>query len=172
MTKPTTTIGGTHITYYHLCHRKLWLYAQEIRMENSSQNQYVADGKLLSETTYNRRPQKWRELNLGNVKIDHFDAKNKVVREVKRSPKLEHVHVAQVQYYLYVLAQRGTENATGSIEYPKQRKTTTVELTAAKRKEVEGWLAEIERIKNLDQCPPLVRKSYCKRCAYFDFCFV
>ncbi|MEM1325284.1 MAG: CRISPR-associated protein Cas4 [Bacteroidota bacterium] len=165
-------IGGTHIAYYHLCRRKLWFYAHDLRMENSSRNQHVAEGKWIAENTYDRRPNKWRELNLGNVKIDHFDAANNIVREVKKSPKLEHAHVAQVQYYLYVLEQRGIAGAKGLIEYPKQRKTRKVVLTAEIRKEIEGWLEEIERISSLEQCPELVWKSYCKQCAYFDFCFV
>lgn len=166
------TIGGVHIAYYHLCHRKLWLHAQHIRMENATNNQHVAEGKLLGEITYNRRPQKWRELNLGFVKIDHFDPSTNTVREVKKSPKLEHAHVAQVQYYLYVLAQRGILDAKGIIEYPKQRKTTNVYLGTAKRKEVKSWLAEIKRITQLTRCPELVKKSYCRQCAYYDFCFI
>lgn len=165
-------IGGTLIAYYHLCHRKLWLHARHVRMENATSNSHVAEGKLLGETTYNRRSQKWQELDLGFVKIDHFDPSTNTIREVKKSPKLEHAHIAQVQYYLYVLEQRGITGATGIIEYPKQRKTTNVILDPNVRKEIQGWLAEIHRISQLTQCPDLVRKSYCKSCAFYDFCFV
>ncbi|MBK8501466.1 MAG: Dna2/Cas4 domain-containing protein [Saprospiraceae bacterium] len=69
------------MTYYHLCHRKLWLLTQEIRMEQSTHNQYVEEGKLINETSYQRRPHKWRELSLEGIKIDHFDVKNNLVRE-------------------------------------------------------------------------------------------
>ena len=166
------TTSGTYIAYLHLCHRKLWLAANGIRMENATNNAYVEEGKLIAETTYQRRSKKWKELNLGNVKIDHFDPSANMVREVKKSPKLEHAHVAQVKYYLYALEQRGVSGAGGTIEYPKQRKTTTVELTEADRLEIKQWEAEIERITGLPVCPQLVKKPYCKRCAFSDFCYV
>ena len=164
--------SATHIAYFHLCHRKLWLHANGIRMENATDNAYVEEGKLICETTYQRRPQRWKELDLDVLKIDHFDPVTNTIREVKKSPKLEHTHVAQVKYYLYALKRRGIEGATGIIEYPKQRKTTTVNLSDADRQEIIGWEAEIERIVQLPVCPALVKKSYCSTCAFRDFCFV
>lgn len=141
-------------------------------MENATNNAHVAEGKLIDETTYRRRPQKWRELNLEYLKIDHYDPNTNQVREVKKSTKLEHAHIAQVKYYLYALEQRGIYGATGIIEYPKQRKTTTVELTQMDRDDIKGWLSEINRIVNLSYCPDLIKKSYCKSCAFNDFCFI
>ena len=165
-------ISGTQIAYYHLCHRKLWLHANGIRMENATNNAFVEEGKLIGETTYDRRPQKWKELDLGFLKVDHFDPVANMVREVKKSPKLEHAHVAQVKYYLYALEKRGIHGATGTIEYPRHRKTTTVTLSAEDRAVIEGWESEIARIVNLPTCPPLVKKGYCRNCAFRDFCFI
>ena len=94
------------------------------------------------------------------------------MKETKKSPKLEHVHVAQVKYYLYRLEQRGVGAASGIIEYPRQRRTTSVELTEMDRlSTIPGWLAEIERNTALEDCPPVVKKSYCRTCAFHDFCF-
>ena len=45
------TITGTHIAYYHLCYRKLWLLTEEIRMEIRTNNQSVEEGKLINETS-------------------------------------------------------------------------------------------------------------------------
>lgn len=164
------THSATLISYLHLCHRKLWLHARHIRMEHNSQA--VAEGKLIGETTYQRRAKKWKELNLGSSKIDHFDPKTNTIREVKKSDKLEHAHVAQVKYYLYLLEERGIEQAKGLIEYPKQRKTLEVILDEVSRKEVKGWATEVERIIGLSDCPDLVKKSYCRSCSFYDFCFV
>ena len=164
------TTSATLISYLHLCHRKLWLHHHHIRMEHNSQA--VAEGKLIGETTYQRRAKKWKELNLGNSKIDHFDPQTNTIREVKKSAKLEHAHVAQVQYYLYLLEQRGIKQAKGLIEYPKQRKTTEVILDEVSRKEVESWEAEVERIVNLPNCPELIKKSYCRSCSFYEFCFI
>jgi CRISPR-associated exonuclease Cas4 len=162
-------VTATHITYYHLCHRKLWLLEHEIRMEWASDT--VSEGKFISDTAYSRRPKRWIELDLGFLKIDHYDPHQKLVREVKKSPKLEHAHVAQVQYYLYALEQAGVKGVRGLLEYPKQRRTREVYLTESVRNEIPGWEAEIERIVQQDTCPPLVRKSICKRCAFFYFCY-
>lgn len=162
--------SATLISYLHLCHRKLWLHARHIRMEHNSQA--VAEGKFIGETTYQRRAHKWKELNLGGSKIDHFDPQTNTIREVKKSAKLEHAHVAQVKYYLYLLEERGIEQARGLIEYPKQRKTREVVLDEVSRKEVEGWTREVERIIALSDCPDLVKKSYCRSCSFYDFCFV
>lgn len=164
--------SGTQIAYLHLCHRKLWLHANGMRMENATGNAYVEEGKLIGETTYQRRPSRWRELDLGSLKIDHYDPQTNLLREVKKSPKLEHAHIAQVKYYLFALEQRGVVGARGVIEYPKQRRTTEVVLTEADRADIRGWEAEIERIVSLPVCPELVKKSYCRNCAFRDFCFV
>ncbi len=139
-------------------------------MEQNSEA--VAIGKHIEETSYKTRASRWRELDLGFLKIDHFDPVNKVVKEVKKSPKLEQAHIAQVQYYLYTLERAGIVGASGLIEYPRLRKTREVQLTDEVRKDIEGWLAEIQRIVNQDYCPELVRKSYCQNCAYRDFCFI
>jgi len=164
-------ITASHITYYLLCHRKLWLHHSGMRMEDNSSS--VHEGQHIGKTTYARRTQKWKELNLESVKIDHYDPTENLIREVKKSPKLEHAHVAQVKYYLYALEMRGVTGAGGIIEYPKHRKTTNIDpLTDSDRKEIEGWIAEIERITSLASCPSLVKKGYCRNCAFYDFCFV
>jgi len=173
LNKKTMLITATHIVYYHLCHRKLWLFSNGVQMEQASGSEYIAEGKLISETTYEKRPQRWRELNLGNVKMDHYDAKHQVVREVKKSPKLEHAHIAQVQYYLYHLRQHGINEASGIIEYPKQRKTTIVEpLTALEYTQIEQWEVTTKKIIEQEYCPNLNKKSYCAKCAYYQFCFI
>jgi len=165
-------ISGTHIAYYHLCHRKLWFLGQGIRMENATDNAFVEEGKLIDEHSYARRPQKWRALDLGSLKIDHFDPSTNTVREVKKSPKLEHAHIAQVKYYLYALQQQGLGQVNGIIEYPKQKRTVAVVLADGDAQRIAAWKADIERIMALPQCPELAEKAYCSSCAFRDFCFI
>lgn len=165
-------ISGTHIAYYHLCHRKLWFLGNGIRMENATDNAFVEEGKLIDEHSYARRPQKWRALDLGSLKIDHFDPTTRTVREVKKSPKLEAAHIAQVKYYLFALRNQGLPGAKGLIEYPKQKRKTEVELTDDDVAKIHVWEADIERITTLEQCPELREKPYCKSCAFHEFCFI
>ena len=112
---------GTKIQYFHLCKRKLWLFSNGIQMEQDSA--LVAEGKFIHETTYTQRASKYKELDFGYVKIDHYDAQKKIVHEVKKSNKLAFVHEAQLKYYLYVLHENGIKGATGILEYPKIRET-------------------------------------------------
>lgn len=164
-------LTASHLNYYLLCHRKLWLFHRQITMEQDSD--HVAMGVFLDEQTYRRRPKKWKQLSVGPVKIDHFDAQDKVVREVKKSPKLEHVHVAQLKYYIFLLEQEGITGVTGRLEYPRQRKGLDIVLTDTDRNVlIPGWMEEVTRIANLEEAPELVRKSYCTNCAFYDFCFV
>jgi CRISPR-associated exonuclease Cas4 len=162
-------ISASHISYLLLCHRKLWLHHRQMRMEDNSSA--VQEGKLIGESSYSRRPQKWRELTLDGAKVDHFDPVRKVVMEVKKSPKLEHVHIAQVKYYLFLMEQQGITHASGTIEYPKQKRTTTVTFTDEDRLLVRQWMKEIAAVAELDNCPPVIEKAYCKECAFFEFCY-
>jgi len=139
-------------------------------MEHSSE--LVADGRLTGEYSYPQRAERYTELVLDGIKIDYYDAKNRVVREVKRSAKMEQAHIAQVQYYLWVLERNGIMGARGTIEYPKQRHTEQVELTDEVRAAIPLWVADIERITQWPTAPKPVRKSICKSCSYHDFCFV
>lgn len=164
------TITATLISYLHTCRRKLWLHAHEIRMEHTSE--IVAEGKLIGETTYERRAEKYTQVELDGIKIDFYDPKNKVVHETKRGRAMESAHRAQVQYYLYKLRQHGVTDATGLIEYPDLKKTEPVPmLTDADIAAIETWEADIERIVAQAQCPPVINKPICKQCSYYDFCY-
>lgn len=163
------TITGTHFNYYLICHRKLWLFASGINMEATSE--LVYEGKLLHETSYPRRSDKYQEIELDGIKIDYYDPRNKVVHEIKKSDKHEEAHEWQLKYYLFVLEQNGVEGATGLLEYPKLHKTDEVLLTTPDREAIRGMTTEIERIIGNEHCPGRIQKSRCKNCSYFDFCW-
>lgn len=160
---------GTHFNYYLICHRKLWLFANGINMESTSD--LVYEGKLLHETSYPRRSDKYREIEMDGIKIDYYDPRNKVVHEIKKSDKHEEAHEWQVKYYLYVLEQNGITDATGLLEYPKLHKTQEVLLTIPDRAAIQEMINEIDRIIGQDTCPGHIDKNHCKNCSYFDFCW-
>lgn len=164
------TVTGSLIGMYHICKRELWLHANQIRMEHNSE--LVAEGKQLHEHAYPQRAERYRELLLDGSKIDFYDPVDKVVHEIKKSDKLEHSHVAQVQFYLYLLRRNGIEGATGLIEYPKLRQTQTVTLADDDVAMVENWVQDIERIVEAEHCPERIDKSKCRSCSYFDFCYI
>ena len=163
-------LTATHIAYFHLCHRKLWLFANGINMEQTSD--IVAEGKLIGETTYTDRAQKFTEVEIDGVKIDFYDARNKVVHEVKKSASVEKAHIAQVQYYLYKLRQKGIEGASGIIEYPRLKQREAVNaLSEAEVETVTQWEQAVEVIITSSVCPDVIRAKICKQCSYYDFCY-
>lgn len=162
-------ITGTLINLYHICHRELWLHAKGIRMEHNSDTVY--EGKLIGSTTYPQRSEKYTELEIGGSKIDFYDARNKVVHEIKKSNKAETAHLAQVKFYLWLLEENGIMGATGILEYPKIRQTEEVVLTNDDRSDVLEWIIDIELIVGKDSCPPALNKPICRSCSYHEFCF-
>lgn len=163
------TITGTYIKYYKVCYRKLWLFHHKIEMEHTSE--LVAEGTFIGEKSYPQRAERYREILLDGSRIDFYDPYDKVVHEIKKSDKLEHSHIAQVQFYLYLLRNNGIEGATGLIEYPKLRQTQTVRLEEEDVLMIEAWMRDIERIVTSEQCPGRIAKSRCRSCSYFDFCY-
>lgn len=163
-------VTATHINYYHLCHRKLWLFSNGLNMEHTSET--VAEGKLIHETAYPQRAERYTEVELEGSKIDFYDPWNKVVHEIKKSDKIEAPHIAQVKFYLYLLLKNGIEGASGIIEYPTLRHTEKVLLEETDIQEVEMWLKDIETIVQKPECPGLIHAKICKSCSYYDFCYV
>ena len=163
-------LTATHINYFFICHRKLWLFSNGIRMEHTSD--VVAEGKLIGETTYPQRPEKYTEIEIGGSKIDFYDAKAKVVHEIKKSDSMEAAHQWQVKYYIWLLEQNGVEGATGTLEYPKLREKVEVLLTDDDRVTLQHTIKEIESLTQSEECPARINAKICKRCAYFDFCYI
>lgn len=73
-------ITGTHFNYFQICKRKLWLFANSINMEHTSD--VVYDGKLIHEMSYPQRSEKYQEVEIDGIKVDFFDAKNKVIHDI------------------------------------------------------------------------------------------
>ncbi len=161
---------GTHFNYYHVCHRKLWLFANGINMEHTSD--LVYEGKLLHEETYPQRPERYEELEIEGCKIDFYDARNKIVHEIKKSDKIETAHEWQVKYYIRVLERNGVEGVTGILEYPSMRHTQTVELTDADRKRIDEMETEIDALIKQEDCPAVINSKICRLCSYYEFCYV
>lgn len=163
-------ITGTHFNYYTVCKRKLWLFANGINMEHTSD--LVYDGKLIHETSYPQRPERYEEIEIDGIKIDFYDIKNKVIHEIKRSDKVEKAHEWQVKYYIYVLERNGIKGVTGILEYPTLRQTSKVELADEDRKRIIEIEIEIREIIENENCPTLEKKKICRNCSYYEFCYV
>ncbi len=163
------TITGTHFNYFLLCHRKLWLFASGINMEQESD--LVYEGKLLHESAYPQRTSKYEEVEIGGIKVDYYDAKRKVIHEIKKSNKVDHAHEWQLKYYIYVFEQYGITGVSGVLEYPLLRKTENIALSDTDRGNIRQMMSDITGVINQPTCPPLVKKGICRNCSYFEFCY-
>ena len=139
-------------------------------MEHSSD--LVYEGKMLHETSYPQRSERYEELEIDGCKIDFYDAKNKIVHEIKKSDKVEEAHEWQVKYYIYVLERNGIDGVSGILEYPSLRQTTKVELNEADRDYIKKIEREIVLLVDSKNCPPVIKSRICKSCSYYDFCYV
>jgi CRISPR-associated exonuclease Cas4 len=139
-------------------------------MEHTSER--VAEGKLIGENSYAQRAEKYTEIEIGGSKIDFYDAKNKVVHEVKKSDKMEEAHAWQVKYYIWLLEKAGVEKVTGVIEYPTLKQTNKIEIDDRDRQYIVELMQQIKNIIYSNQCPSLLNSKICKRCAYYDFCYI
>ncbi|MBA4850449.1 CRISPR-associated protein Cas4 [Emticicia sp. BO119] len=176
-------ITATLINYRMLCRRKVWLHAHGIRMEHTSE--VVAEGRLIGLESYPQRAERWTEIEVSGMlsypaetpielsaKIDFFDPHLGIVHEVKKSAAKEQAHIAQVQFYLYLLRLNGINAMYGLIEYPKLRITERVSLTDEDILSMQSQILKAHEIIQQEACPERLPISKCKSCSFFEFCWV
>ena len=160
-------ITGLMVYYYEVCKRKLWYFVNEIQLEENNSN--VILGKLLEENTYTRDEKK---INIdGIINIDFIRSK-KILHEIKKSNSIEPASLLQVQYYLYYLEKKGLIGLKGILDYPLLKQTVEVNLTDKDRENLDNIIIGIKEILRKESPPALEKKGICKKCAYFDLCFV
>lgn len=159
-------ISGVEISYYFICKRKLWLFAHNIQMEHTSEA--VKIGSKVHETSYKR---KRKEITMDGIKLDFIEPGKGLVHEVKKSKAVENAHLWQLKYYLYRLKQLGLD-FSGKIDYPLIRRTENVFFDESDEAEMDGILKDIGEIRLLNTPPEGERSGICKKCSYYEFCFV
>jgi len=173
------TINATLINLYHVCPRECWLHTNGINMEHTSDTVY--DGKLLHETSYPQRAEKYTEIELNATlndeitltgKIDFYDANEKIIHETKRSDKVEEAHEWQVKYYIWLLELNSVEGVQAILEYPALRHKSLVTLTEADRQHILNIITAIVQLKESEICPPKINAKICKSCSYYELCYI
>ena len=160
-------ITGLMVYYYEVCKRKLWYFTNDIQLEENNSN--VILGKLLEENSYTRDEKK---INIdGVINIDFIRSK-KILHEIKKSNSIEPASILQVQNYLYYLEKKGLVGLKGILDYPLLKQTVEVNLADSDRENLENIIIGIKEILGKESPPILEKKNICKKCAYFDLCFV
>ena len=160
-------VTGVMVYYYFVCKRKLWFFCHQINME--SENEDVILGKILDDNSYQKDD---KHINIDDVINIDFIREEKELHEVKKSRVQEEAGVWQLKYYLYYLQKRGVVDLKGKIDYPLLKKTMKIELYDKDIKEIERIIEEISVIKRAELPPALLESKVCRKCAYFDLCFV
>lgn len=165
MEEGRSMVSGLDVQYYFVCKRKLWLYGKGLGIE--TENERVAEGTLLHERSYKNVDQKEIMID-GQFKIDAIDGE--YIREVKISSKMTEADRWQLLFYLYELKKRGLQ-LKGLISYTKEKRTEEVILTEQYEKQLEQIIEDIGRIQELRTPPSVIHVPYCRKCAYYDFCY-
>ena len=134
-------------------------------MEHTSD--IVSEGRLIGEESYPQRAEKNQEVQISgefegielSAKIDFFDAKLGIVHETKKSAARELAHIAQVQFYLYLLRKNDIMANYGTIEYPKLRQTDRVELNEDDITAIESKIKRAYAITEQENCPAALPKK-------------
>lgn len=160
-------VQGIKFNYYFICKRKLWLFSKGISMEES--NDRVQQGKVIHQYSYGNKEKKKEKLIDGMIKIDILESHT--VREVKLSSKMENADRMQLLYYLYYLKQKGIHK-NGSINYVNEKRVDEIKLTKEDEIYIEEVLIDINTILNYNIPPKIIKLPYCKKCAYYEYCYI
>ena len=160
-------VTGTLVWYYHVCKREVWLIAHEINPDQD--NPYLEIGRLIHEDSYKREKKKFATEGI-IIDLITVNGKDVVVGEVKKSSRFVKQATMQLAFYLWKLKQQGVK-ARGELLVPKEKKKISVELTEDIEKRLIQIIAEIKQLIH-NEFPPVPAKiSYCKSCAYREFCW-
>lgn len=162
-------VTGTLINYYFHCKTQCWLHANRINLEDNSED--VRIGKVLHDI--NEEKASNAEISIDNVKIDKLTRDYLV--EVKKSDSDTEAVKWQVLLYLYKLKQKGLTRK-GKIEFIEKnrqgKKVHYIELNDENEKMLLEILGRIEILVSEAKPPAPVLEKKCKKCAYYEYCFI
>lgn len=162
-------ITGTVMNYYFHCKRQCWLHANRINLEDNSED--VRIGKILHELKAEGK--KNTEIAIESIKIDKIT--DEYLVEIKKSDADTQATKWQTLYYLKILKDKGIERK-GKLEFieknKQDHKVVYIELTEEYEAELEKTLKAIEEYISTDKPEEAVMQPKCKKCAYYEYCFI
>ncbi len=161
------SLTGLVVNYYTHCRRQCWLFHHNLNLEDNSED--VRIGRVLHDL---KRAEK-EEVALEGIKLDKITMQ--YVTEIKKSDADIAASIAQLEYYLIVLYDKGIirKGRLECLEKNKQNKTVhTVMLTEEIIAERKKSYQEIEKFLEAEVPPLPVLKPGCKKCAYYEYCFI
>ena len=163
-------ITGTIINYYFHCKRQCYLFANRINLEDNSED--VRIGKVLHEIKAKDRDE--TEIKYENIVLDKVTAK--YVEEYKKSDADPEASKMQLLFYLKQLKDKGIEKE-GKLVYDEKnrkdgRKVEIIKLDDLNIKKLNSCIESIGNLINEDKIPEVERNNKCRKCAYYDYCYL
>ncbi len=164
-----TKIAPSIYNAYNICPRQAWLMSRQL---SANQNDsFLEIGRLIDETTFKREKKKIYLAEFA-AEIDFITLKNGslFVAEIKKSSRTMASGVKQLKYYLYLLSKKGIK-CKGIIKIPKEKISMTIELQENDVALIKEKIDEIEVFLSKENAPIPQKIPFCRRCAYFEFCW-
>jgi len=162
-------VNGTLINYYFHCKRQCWLHGNRLNLEDNSE--VVKIGKAIHEEKAEQG--KNTELTIDNVKIDKLT--NEYLVEVKKSDADVEASKWQLLLYLKVLKGKGMDRK-GKLEFVEKNKSKNkilyVQLDEESEIKLDNVVKSIEDLINMEEIPSAINKPTCKKCAYYEYCYI
>ena len=163
-------ITGTIINYYFHCKRQCYLFANRINLEDNSED--VRIGRVLHEIR--AKDNKDAEIKYENIVLDKVSSK--YIEEYKKSDADTEAARMQLIFYLKQLQEKGIIKE-GKLIYDEKnkkdgKKTEIVKLDESNINKLNKCLEDIEKLINQDKVPDVEKNKKCKRCAYYDYCYL
>lgn len=161
-------VNGTLINYYIHCKRQCYLHGNRLNLEDNSE--IVKIGKAIHEE---RAQNKDTEIAIDNIRIDKLT--KEYLTEVKKSDADLEASKWQLLFYLKVLREKGIDRK-GKLEFVEknrtERKVVFVDLGKEEEQSLSRYENEIKELLMQDQVPEGIMKPQCKKCAYYEYCFI
>lgn len=161
-------VNGTLINYYFHCKRQCYLHGNRLNLEDNSE--MVQIGKAIHEE---RAKGENSEIAIENIRLDKLTSD--YLTEIKKSDADVEAARWQLLYYLKILKEKGVVRK-GRLEFveknTKSTKTIILELTETEENQLEQYIEEVETLLRSDEIPERLDKASCKKCAYYEYCYI
>lgn len=161
-------VNGTLINYYFHCKRQCYLFGNRLNLEDNSE--IVQIGKAIHEE---RNKSDNTEIAIENIKLDKLTQEYLI--EVKKSDADVEAAKWQLILYLKILKDKGIVRK-GKLEFIEKRKTLKkqliIELTSELELELVAKIKAIEDLLSSEIIPTTINKASCKKCAYYEYCYI
>lgn len=181
-------VNGTLMNYYFHCKRQCYLFGNRLNLEDNSEE--VKIGKAIHEQKAEVGNAQNTEIAIENIRLDKLT--KEYLTEVKKSDADVEASKWQLIFYLKVLKEKGIIRK-GKLEFVEKnkikkvkgnqckqgkqgnqedRKILIVELTDELEEKLEEYEKEINDLLLSEEIPPVLNKSTCKKCAYYEYCYI